>query len=66
MALLKYFKHKEGSSAMASNNLPDKIGPLCREVPSSIQEANLGVIPVTGKHEGSIACAQRYLESRKR
>ena len=65
MALLKYF-HKEGSSAVASNNLPDEIGPLCREVPSSIQEANLGVIPMTRKHQGSVPCAQRYLESRKR
>ena len=67
IALLKYFKHKEGSSAVASNNLPDEIGPFCSELPSSsILEANLEVIPVTGKHEGSVSCAQRYLESRKR
>ena len=33
MELFKYFKHKEGSSAMASNNLPDENDPLCREVP---------------------------------
>ena len=53
MASFKYFKRKEGSSAAGSNNLPDENGPLCRELPSSsIQEANLGVLAVTGKHEG--------------
>ena len=37
---------------MASNNFPDEIGPLCKEVPSSyIQEANLEVLAVTGEHE---------------
>ena len=49
MELFKYFKHKEGSSAMASNNLPDENGPLYRQAPSSsIQEANLGVLAVIG------------------
>ena len=44
MALFKYFKHKEGSSAVVSNNLPDENGPLCTEIPfSSIWEANLGI-----------------------
>ena len=53
MALFKYFKCKEGSSAAASNNFFDENGPLCREVPSSsIQEANLDVLAVTGKHKG--------------
>ena len=53
MALFKYFKRKEGSSAAASNNLLDENSPLCRELPSSsIREANLGVLAVTGKHEG--------------
>ena len=53
MALFKYFKCKEESLDVASNNLPDEDGPLHREVPlSSIREANLGVLAVTGKHEG--------------
>ena len=53
MALFKYFKCKEESLVMGSNNLPDEDGPLRREVPfSSIREANLGVLAVTGKHEG--------------